>query len=280
MRAHRREAQRTRYIDGALRELSRRARAAAKDPAQTEEARSRRGSGLARAARRLQAGPDHRAHATQERREPHRHGRGDRLAAAHHARGPDRPASEGLRDRARQEPARQDGLPPAGSGALKPDPIRVEIARLGDLDLDALRLRWRKLFRASAPAHLTRSLLLRIIAYRIQANAYGDLDRATLRFLDKIARAHEARRASGETRRAVPAIPPVDQRRSLKPGTELMREHAGTMHRVVVIEDGFSWNGATYRSLSEVARAITGTNWNGPRFFGLRDRPQAARPRP
>ena len=63
--------------------------------------------------------------------------------------------------------------------------LRSFSARLGDLDLDALRLRWRKLFRASAPAHLTRSLLLRIIAYRIQANAYGDLDRATLRFLDK-----------------------------------------------------------------------------------------------
>src|SRR5829696_6760075 len=77
-------------------------------------------------------------------------------------------------------------------GALKPDPIRDEIARLGALDLDALRRRWRKLFRASAPAHLTRHLLLRIIAYRIQANAYGDLDRATLRFLDKIAREREA----------------------------------------------------------------------------------------
>ena len=123
---------------------------------------------------------------------------------------------------------------PGSPAALKPDPIRDEIARLGDLDLDALRLRWRKLFRASAPPHLPRSLLLRIIAYRIQANAYGDLDRATLRFLDKIAREREARRASGETRRGVPPIPPVDQRRSLKPGTELVREHAGTLHRVVV----------------------------------------------
>ena len=76
-----------------------------------------RGSGHSRAAPRLQAGTDHRADATQERREPHRHGRRDRMAAAHHARGPDRPASEGVRDRARQEPARQDGLPPTGSGA-------------------------------------------------------------------------------------------------------------------------------------------------------------------
>ena len=119
---------------------------------------------------------------------------------------------------------------PGSPGALKPDPVRDEIARLGDLDLDALRLRWRKLLRASAPLHLPRHLLLRIIAYRIQANAYGDLDRATLRFLDKIAFEQEARRASGEKRRGVPPIPP---RRSLKPGTEFVREHAGTMHRVV-----------------------------------------------
>ena len=171
---------------------------------------------------------------------------------------------------------------PGSPGALKPDPVRDEIARLGDLDLDALRLRWRKLLRASAPPHLPRSLLLRIIAYRIQANAYGDLDRATRRFLDKIAREREARRASGDkpARRLVPSIPPLPERRSLKPGTELVREHAGTLHRVVVVTDGFAWNGAPYRSLSEVARAITGTNWNGPRFFGLRDKAKPARPRP
>jgi hypothetical protein len=173
----------------------------------------------------------------------------------------------------------RDASAPGSPGALKPDPIRVEIARLGDLDLDALRLRWRKLLRASAPPHMGSSEKLEA-AYRLQANAYGDLDRATLRFLDQIARERETRRASGETRRGVPPIPPVDQRRSLKPGTELMREHAGTLHRVVVVEDGFAWKGATYRSLSEVARAITGTNWNGPRFFGLRDKAKPARPRP
>jgi Protein of unknown function (DUF2924) len=76
------------------------------------------------------------------------------------------------------------------------------------------------------------------------------------------------------------AIPPLPERRSLKPGTELVREHAGALHRVVVLADGFAWNGARYRSLSEVARAITGTNWNGPRFFGLRDKAKPARPRP
>src|SRR5918995_5799544 len=91
---------------------------------------------------------------------------------------------------------------PGSPGALKPDPIRDEIARLGALDLDALRLRWRKLFRASAPPHLPRHLLVRIIAYRIQANAYGDLDRATLRFLDEIAREQDLWRQARAQARA------------------------------------------------------------------------------
>jgi hypothetical protein len=63
----------------------------------------------------------------------------------------------------------------------------------------------------------------------------------------------------------------------LKPGALLVREHAGVQHRVTVVEAGFAWNGATYKSLSEIARAITGTNWNGPRFFGLRDRTSTRR---
>src|SRR4051812_43459987 len=134
-------------------------------------------------------------------------------------------------------------------------------------------LRWRNVFRSTAPAHLPRSLLLRIIAYRIQANAFGDLDRETARYLYQIARDYEKRRAAGERRsgKNPPPIPPVPNRHSLKPGTMLAREHGGVLHRVIVGEGGFSWNDASYKSLSEVARAITGTNWNGPRFFGLRD---------
>ena len=67
-------------------------------------------------------------------------------------------------------------------------------------------------------------------------------------------------------------FPPVPDRRGLKPGTILVREHAGVLHRVVVMENGFAWEGKTFRSLSEAAQAITGTNWNGPRFFGLRSK--------
>ena len=144
------------------------------------------------------------------------------------------------------------------------------------LVLDGLRLRWRKLFRTPAPSHLPRYLLFRILGYRLQANVYGDLDRETVRFLNRVAKEWKKRRANGEPR-SLKAIP-APNRRSLKPGTLLAREHGGTMHRVVVVADGYLWNEKTYRSLSEVARAITGTNWNGPRFFGLRDRSEKAVP--
>ncbi len=158
--------------------------------------------------------------------------------------------------------------------------ISAEVAALTDLDIHELRIRWRKLFRKSAPAHLPRYLVLRIVAYRIQANAFGDLDRETARYLDRIAKDYVRRRDAGETRsrKKPPPVPPVPGRQSLKPGTILIREHDGILHRVIAVEGGFLWNKTTYKSLSEVARAITGTNWNGPRFFGLRERnePEAA----
>ncbi len=145
------------------------------------------------------------------------------------------------------------------------DAIAAEIAALGELGIDDLRVRWRKLFRKTAPAHLPRSLLLRMVAYRIQADVFGDLDRETVRFLDRIAK---QRRPGAKC-----PVPPVSEARTLKIGAELVRDHDGMLHRVRVVEGGYAWSGTTYRSLSEVARAITGTRWNGPRFFGLRDRP-------
>jgi hypothetical protein len=155
--------------------------------------------------------------------------------------------------------------------------LECELASLDGLDIDGLRLRWRKLCRAPAPPHLPRYLLFRIIAYRLQANVHGDLDRETVRFLDRVAIDWKKQRASGKPRKAkaVPPIPPVPSHGSLKSGTLLAREYAGTMHRVVIVPGGFLWNETTYSSLSEVARAITGTNWNGPRFFGLRDKSEA-----
>jgi hypothetical protein len=146
------------------------------------------------------------------------------------------------------------------------------IAELQSLDLEGLRQRWRKLNRTAAPQHLPRWLLFRILAYKIQADVLGDLDRETARYLNQVADERERRRAAGEIRssKKPPPVPPVPQRRGLKPGTVLVREHNRVLHHVMVVQDGFSWNGSTYRSLSEAAFAITGTNWNGPRFFGLR----------
>jgi hypothetical protein len=164
-----------------------------------------------------------------------------------------------------------------GIGAAAIPNLERELASLGGLDIDGLRLRWRKLFRSPAPPRLPRYLLLRIIAYRLQANVYGDLDRETIRFLDRVASDWKKQRAGGKPRKAkaVPPIPPVRSHRSLKSGTLLAREYGGTMQRVVVVPGGFLWNETTYSSLSEVARAITGTNWNGPRFFGLREKSDA-----
>jgi hypothetical protein len=169
----------------------------------------------------------------------------------------------------------QAGVAEAAPAASSSDLARLseEVAALASLDLEELRGRWRKLFRGPAPAHLPRYLVLRIIAYRIQANALGDLDRESVRFLDAVAQDWQKRRVAGKPNaKRPPPIPPVPDQRPLKPGTILAREHEGELHRVMVLDEGFAWHGATYKSLSEVARAITGTNWNGPRFFGLRDK--------
>jgi hypothetical protein len=140
--------------------------------------------------------------------------------------------------------------------------IDNEIAHLRGLDLDGLRARWRSLTGRTAPPHLSRMLLLRVLAYRVQAAALGDLDKTTARLLDRIA---------DEARSGKPVEVPVPDRVGLRPGTLLVREWEGAPQRVMVLAAGFAWNGNTYPSLSKVARAITGTRWNGPRFFGLRD---------
>jgi hypothetical protein len=142
----------------------------------------------------------------------------------------------------------------------------VEIAHLRGLDLGGLRARWQGVFRRPAPVHLTRHLLFAVIAYRLQADRLGDLDHATLRVLD--------RTVAEEAGLAISArLSSFDQKRTeLTPGTVLVREWDRRSQRVMVMADGFAWNGQTYDSLSKVALAITGTKWNGPRFFGLRDK--------
>src|SRR5438445_3469637 len=147
-----------------------------------------------------------------------------------------------------------------------------EIARLRGLDVGQLRARWRTVFRRRALPHVPRHLLFRILAYRLQADWLGDLDADTWRLLDRIGSG-----SLDETDRLVADLNRA--RTELRPGTLLTREWEGHLQRVLVLADGFSWNGKTYRSLSKVAFAITGSRWNGPRFFGLRDRPSSeARP--
>ena len=137
--------------------------------------------------------------------------------------------------------------------------------------LKGLRARWQSVFQRPPPAHLTRHLLFAVIAYRLQADRFGDLDHETKQVLDgtvakETGPATSARLASFDQKRTAPT-----------PGTVLVREWDRQSQRVMVLADGFSWNGRTFDSLSKVAFAITGTRWNGPRFFGLRDREDRSR---
>jgi hypothetical protein len=144
--------------------------------------------------------------------------------------------------------------------------VEDEIAHLRGLDLRGIRSRWQSVFGRPAPAHLTRHLLFAVIAYRLQADRFGDLDHATRQVLDQTV-AKEAEPAMAAR------LASFDQKRTvLTPGTVLVREWDRQSQRVMVMADGFAWNGQTYDSLSKVAFAITGTKWNGPRFFGLRDK--------
>ena len=134
-----------------------------------------------------------------------------------------------------------------------------ELAELRGLDATALKQRWRVLYRTDAPAHIGQALLLQAIAYRLQERALGGLKRSTRRLLERIAEDNVRRRSPTET----PTM-------SVAPGTVLIREWHGVSHRVTVLADGVQLRGTRYRSLSAVARKITGSRWSGPRFFGLR----------
>jgi hypothetical protein len=144
--------------------------------------------------------------------------------------------------------------------------LEHEIAHLRGLDLEGLRSRWQSVFQRSAPTHLTRHLLFAVIAYRIQADRFGDLDHETRQVLDRTVAKEAAPVMSAR-------LASFDQKRTeLSPGTVLVREWDRQSQRVMVMAEGFAWNGQTYDSLSKVAFAITGTRWSGPRFFGLRDK--------
>ena len=157
-------------------------------------------------------------------------------------------------------------MPRVRIGPALPDrkTLDVEIARLRDLDVGELRSRWHNVFGRRPHPHLPRHLLFRVLAYRLQADVLGDLDGESQRLLDRSVSPEDAGQRAVELARRTA---------DLRPGTVLGREWNGQMQRVAVLADGFAWNGKTYPSLSKVAFAITGTRWNGPKFFGLRDKP-------
>jgi Protein of unknown function (DUF2924) len=133
--------------------------------------------------------------------------------------------------------------------------VEAEIDRVRSLGLDALRALWRTTLRSSPPPALTKDLVARFICWHIQEQAIGGLDPDTAKLLDSLARGDK---------------PGTDGPRRLKPGTVLVREYQGERHTVTVVRGGYVWGEAAYASLSTIARAITGTAWSGPRFFGVR----------
>jgi hypothetical protein len=145
-------------------------------------------------------------------------------------------------------------------GPTPSDPtVDTELDRLPKMPIAELRSRYRELFRAEPPKAFGPDLLRRSIAHKIQERAYGGLSRDHQRLLDQLVR---AARAKPNGRLELP--------RRIKPGSELVRVWNKRVHRVVVLENGFAYEGHTYKSLSDIASKITGTKWNGPRFFGLR----------
>ena len=156
---------------------------------------------------------------------------------------------------------RPESIDRGPQAANHPASLATEVAHLETLDLGQLRVQYRNRTGRIAPARVSRSLLVRVLAYRIQADALGDLDRASCRLLDQIG-------AAGD-RDGATAVPVIESSASLKPGTLLKREWQGRMEHVMVVRDGFVWNGTTHPSLSATAYAITGTKWNGYRFFGV-----------
>src|SRR4051812_36132107 len=140
--------------------------------------------------------------------------------------------------------------------------LETEIGRLPDLGLPDLRNRWKMLFGHPAPKSLRRNFLARAVAYQMQVEAYGGLSVATKRRLREIANAVR----NGDAN----AIPGSGR---IKPGTQMIRQWQNTTHTVTALAEGFEWNGRTYKSLSAVANGITGTNWNGFAFFGIKRAP-------
>ena len=154
-----------------------------------------------------------------------------------------------------------ENAPPPVVGARKRadlDTLNAQLAALAEMDAPALRTEWRRLYRSHPPKLLRRDLLQLGVAWKLQERLLGGLSAATKRQLDELARTMATKSDLKKARKV-----------TLKPGARLIREWNGETHEILVVEDGFQWRGTTWRSLSVIAREITGTHWSGPRFFGL-----------
>ncbi len=145
------------------------------------------------------------------------------------------------------------------------DQLPREIAALSALSVKHLKDRWRSSYGTEPPRRISRELLTRALAYRLQERTFGGLKPSTRRLLERIGEGRSSSR-----------LVDVASHRKTAPGTVLIREWKGTSHRVTVLDNGVIYRGQRYQSLSEVARAITGTRWSGPLFFGLKERAKEA----
>jgi len=137
--------------------------------------------------------------------------------------------------------------------------VQDELERIVSLPTHRLRIEWRRHFRSEPPRGLSRDQLLRAVTYTMQERVYGGMTQAAKKTLRDLAAKISAEGADG-----VRSLPPT-----LKPGVRLVREWRGQTHSVLVFEDGFEYHDRRYRSLTEIARRITGAHWSGPRFFGI-----------
>jgi hypothetical protein len=160
------------------------------------------------------------------------------------------------------EPFRRED-PAAGSSGEMSD-IEARIIALKALTTTDLRIEWRRLYRATPPTRVSRDLLIRGVAYKVQEQVHRGLRLGTERRLRSLS-------DGADQRGGVAAAPPV----TLKPGTKLVREWHGHAHTVSVLDDGFEYEGERYPSLTRIARRITGVHWSGPLFFGINKRRRA-----
>jgi Protein of unknown function (DUF2924) len=143
-------------------------------------------------------------------------------------------------------------------------PIETVLADLEGLDREGLRRQWRNHLGGETPVHQPRWILVRVLAYRLQVAAFGGLDKSTRRLIFGTVEEGAAApfdRRDPKTRECV----------ELKIGAPLVREWQGKLERGMVLEEGFARNGKTYGSPSQIAKAMSGTKWNGHRFIGLRE---------